>query len=309
MKIWYPEGTRRSMSDIEVTILNEELVRDMAPARPASGHKGTFGTALVTAGSEYMPGACVLACGAALRSGCGLVRVFSEKRTLDAVGVTHPCALQSLRDGMPTAVLRTAGRLIESADSVLIGPGMPADDLNIRPLLELFIRKNVNLVIDAGALSAAAHDKEHILPMLRHRETPAVLTPHPGEFARISAGVEGISPDDSSETAAVKLAAKLKSVIVLKNSRTVIAMPDGRLFKNETENDGLAKGGSGDVLAGLAAGLLAQGATPEKAACAAVWIHSQAGLAASAKYGRRAMLPSDLEEFLPDAFTKAGWNS
>ena len=296
------------MSDNDVTILTEELVRGMAPARPASGHKGTFGTSLITAGSEYMPGACVLACGAALRSGCGLVRVYSEKRTLDAVSVTHPCALQSLRDGMPTGVLRTAGRLLESADSVLIGPGTPADDLNIVPLLDLFIRKPVKLVIDAGALSAAAHDKEHVLPMLRHREIPAVLTPHPGEFARIAAGVDGILPDDPSETAARKLAMKLKSVIVLKNSRTVIALPDGRLFRNDTENDGLAKGGSGDVLAGLAAGLLAQGAAPEQAACAAVWIHSQAGLAASAKYGKRAMLPSDLEEFIPEAFAKAGWN-
>ena len=296
------------MSDSDVTILTEELVRGMAPVRPASGHKGTFGTALITAGSEYMPGACVLACGAALRSGCGLVRVYSEKRTLDAVSVTHPCALQSLRDGMPTGVLRTAGRLLEKTSSVLIGPGMPADDLNILPLLELFIRKPVKLVIDAGALSAAAHDKENILPLIRHREVPAILTPHPGEFARIAAGVDGILPDDPSETAARKLAMKLKSVIVLKNSRTVIAMPDGRLYKNDTENDGLAKGGSGDVLAGLAAGLLAQGATPEQAACAAVWIHSQAGLAASAKYGKRAMLPSDLEEFIPDAFAKAGWN-
>ena len=296
------------MSDSDVTILSEELVRGMAPARPASGHKGTFGTALITAGSEFMPGACVLACGAALRSGCGLVRVYSEKRTLDAVSVTHPCALQSLRDGMPTGVLRTAGRLLDKANSVLIGPGMPSDDLNILPLLDLFIRKPVKLVIDAGALSAAAHDKEHILPLLRHREVPAVLTPHPGEFARIAAGVDGILPDDPSETAARKLAMKLKSVIVLKNSRTVIAMPDGRLFKNDAENDGLAKGGSGDVLAGLAAGLLAQGATPEQAACAAVWIHSQAGLAASAKYGKRAMLPSDLEEFIPDAFAKAGWS-
>lgn len=296
------------MTDNDVTILTEELVRGMAPARPASGHKGTFGTALITAGSEYMPGACVLACGAALRSGCGLVRVYSEKRTLDAVSVTHPCALQSLRDGMPTGVLRTAGRLLENADSILIGPGIPADDLNIVPLLDLFIRKPVKLVIDAGALSAAAHDKEHVLPMLRHREIPAVLTPHPGEFARIAAGVDGILPDDPSETAARKLAMKLKSVIVLKNSRTVIALPDGRLFRNDTENDGLAKGGSGDVFAGLAAGLLAQGATPEQAACAAVWIHSQAGLAASAKYGKRAMLPSDLEEFIPEAFAKAGWN-
>ena len=129
-----------------------------------------------------------------------------------------------------------------------------------------------------------------------------------GEFARISAGVEGIGPEDSSAEAASKLAKKLKSVIVLKNSKTVIALPDGRLYINEVENSGLAKGGSGDVLAGLTAGLLAQGVSSEDAACAAVRIHSNAGMLAAKDYGTRAMLPSDLEDFFPEAFDKAGWS-
>ena len=296
------------MSDTGMTVLTDEFTRSIAPKRPVSGYKGTFGTALITAGSEYMTGAAVLACGAALRSGCGLVRVYSESRTLDAIRANHPCALQSLREGMPSGVLRTAGRLLESANSVLIGPGIPSDDLNILPLLGLFIREAKTLVIDAGALSAAAHDKENILPMLRHRETPAILTPHMGEFARISAGVEGIGPADSSDQAALKLAAKLKSIIVLKNSKTFIALPDGKLYVNDVENSGLAKGGSGDVLAGLTAGLLAQGVSPEEAACAAVRIHSNAGMLAAQDYGTRAMLPSDLEDFFPEAFEKAGWS-
>lgn len=299
---------RRNMSDTGMTVLTDEFTRSIAPKRPVSGYKGTFGTALITAGSEYMTGAAVLACGAALRSGCGLVRVYSESRTLDAIRANHPCALQSLREGMPSGVLRTAGRLLESANSVLIGPGIPSDDLNILPLLGLFIREAKTLVIDAGALSAAAHDKENILPMLRHRETPAILTPHMGEFARISAGVEGIGPVDSSNQAALKLAAKLRSIIVLKNSKTFIALPDGKLYVNDVENSGLAKGGSGDVLAGLTAGLLAQGVSPEEAACAAVRIHSNAGMLAAQDYGTRAMLPSDLEDFFPEAFEKAGWS-
>lgn len=299
---------RRNMSDTGMTVLTDEFTRSIAPKRPVSGYKGTFGTALITAGSEYMTGAAVLACGAALRSGCGLVRVYSESRTLDAIRANHPCALQSLREGMPSGVLRTAGRLLESANSVLIGPGIPSDDLNILPLLGLFIREAKTLVIDAGALSAAAHDKENILPMLRHRETPAILTPHMGEFARISAGVEGIGPADSSDQAALKLAAKLRSIIVLKNSKTFIARPDGKLYVNDVENSGLAKGGSGDVLAGLTAGLLAQGVSPEEAACAAVRIHSNAGMLAAQDYGTRAMLPSDLEDFFPEAFEKAGWS-
>ena len=299
---------RRNMSDTGMTVLTDEFTRSIAPKRLVSGYKGTFGTALITAGSEYMTGAAVLACGAALRSGCGLVRVYSESRTLDAIRANHPCALQSLREGMPSGVLRTAGRLLESANSVLIGPGIPSDDLNILPLLGLFIREAKTLVIDAGALSAAAHDKENILPMLRHRETPAILTPHMGEFARISAGVEGIGPADSSDQAALKLAAKLRSIIVLKNSKTFIALPDGKLYVNDVENSGLAKGGSGDVLAGLTAGLLAQGVSPEEAACAAVRIHSNAGMLAAQDYGTRAMLPSDLEDFFPEAFEKAGWS-
>lgn len=299
---------RRNMSNTGVTVLTNELVKDMALPRPETGHKGTFGTALITAGSEFMTGAAVLSCGAALRSGAGLVRVYSEGKTLDAIRTNHPCALLSLRDGMPSSVLRTATRLLEKADAVLIGPGIPSDDLNILPLLELFIREAKNLVIDAGALSAAAHDKEHILPLLRHRPTPAILTPHMGEFARISAGVDGISPDDTSEVSAMKLSAKLKSVIVLKNNKTVIAMPDGKMYVNDASNSGLAKGGSGDVLAGLMTGLLAQGIAPEKAACAAVKIHSDAGLAAAEEYGVRSMLPSDLESFFPEAFERSGWS-
>lgn len=308
MRIWYPEGTRRKMADSNAVLLTDELIGNMAPGRPSTGHKGTFGTCLVTAGSEYMTGAAVLACGAALRSGCGLVRVYSEKRTLDAISTAYPCALQSLRDGMPASVLRNAKALLKDSDSVLIGPGIPADDLNIRALLELFIIEAKTLVIDAGAISAAAHDKENILPLLRQRDVPAILTPHPGEFARICAGIEGMSPEDTPAEAALKLAKKLGSVIVLKYSKTVIAVPGGRVYINDTENSGLSKGGSGDVLAGLAAGLLAQGTAPEEAACSAVKIHSDAGLAAAKKYTQRAMLPSDLEEFLPEAFVKAGWS-
>lgn len=296
------------MADSNAVILTDELVRNMAPERISSGHKGTFGTCLVTAGSEYMTGAAVLACGAALRSGCGLVRVFSERRTLDAISTAHPCALQSLRDGMPTGVLRSSKVLLKDADSVLIGPGIPADDLNISALLELFIREAKNLVIDAGALSAIAHDKETAIHLLRHREVPAVLTPHPGEFARICAGIEGMSPEDSPVEAALKLAKKLKSVVVLKYSKTIIAVPGGRAYINDIENSGLSKGGSGDVLSGLAAGFLAQGIAPEEAACSAVKIHSEAGLAAAKKYTERGMLPSDLEGFIPEAFVKAGWN-
>ena len=299
---------RRKMTDSDMVVLTDELISKMAPERPSTGHKGTFGTCLVTAGSEYMTGAAVLACGAALRSGCGMVRVYSEQRTLDAISNIHPCALQSLRDGMPTGVLRKAKELLNSADSVLIGPGIPADDLNLRFLLELFIREAGPLVIDAGAISAAAHDKENILPLLRHRNVPAILTPHPGEFARICAGIEGMTPEDSPAEAALKLAGKIRSVIVLKYSKTIIAVPGGRVYINDTENSGLSKGGSGDVLAGLAAGLLAQGLAPEEAACSAVKIHSEAGLAAAEKYTKRAMLPSDLEEFIPEAFVKAGWS-
>ena len=290
----------------EIVNLNRALIQGFEPVRPEDGHKNTFGLALICAGSAYMTGAAVLACGAALRSGAGLVKVFSEENTLNAVRFNEPCALLSLRPEGTAELLRTAGKLCKSSSSVLIGPGIPQDLKDLEALVTCFIENAGNLVLDAGALMYKPDVLARLKEKLKSRQVPAVITPHIGEFARMS----GLTTAEVSADAAelpLRFAAEHNVVVVLKGAVTLIATPDGQLFANDAANSGLAKGGSGDVLAGLLAGILAQGVEPYKAACAAVFIHSKAGESAADELGVRMMLPEDLIVYLPDGYSEAGW--
>ena len=283
---------------IEITT---ELTASMAPSRFEEGHKGTFGTALICAGSDYMSGALDISAGAALRSGCGMVIAYSTDKALDAVRVNHPCAILSRREDKISPALRQAGSLLKRSTAVLIGPGLETDDPVSKALLGFFIEKADSLVIDASALAMLAKEKEVFYPMLQERSTPAVLTPHIGEFKRLAASEEDL------EDLSVQFALQNKCITVLKNHKTLIADTDGKTYINNSVNSGLAKGGSGDFLAGLMTGLLSQGISPLKAACCAVKIHSLAGMTAAEECGKRAMLPTDLEMYLPEAFDEAGW--
>ncbi|MBQ6302487.1 MAG: NAD(P)H-hydrate dehydratase [Clostridiales bacterium] len=290
----------------EILRIDRELISGFEPQRPEIGHKNTFGTVLICAGSEYMTGAAVMAAGSALRSGAGLVKVFSDEKTLDAIRFNEPCALLEARPDETSGLLRKASALLKNADSALLGPGMPGDYKDMEALTALFIEKSEHLVLDAGAFTDKADVLARFKERLRARSVPAVITPHPGEFARLT----GLSKSEVAEKgaeAASSFSAENNAVVVLKGSSTVIAVPDGRIFINEAPNSGLAKGGSGDVLAGLTAGLLAQGMEPYRAACSAVYIHSEAGKAALEDIGARAMLPTDNINYLPEGYLNAGW--
>lgn len=291
----------------EITVIDRALVSGFEPQRPANGHKNTFGTALICAGSEYMTGAAVMATGAALRSGAGLVRIFSEEKTLDAVRSLEPCALLENRPDSTAALLRKAISLCKSSDAVLIGSGMPRDYKNMEALTEVFLKEAGNVVIDAGALTDKPDVLERLSGRLKARSIPAVITPHIGEFARLLR-ITNTEVSADAEELARKFSSENNCVTVLKSYKTLVALPDGRLFSYEAANSGLAKGGSGDVLAGLITGLLAQGMEPYKAACSAVYIHSKAGEAAAEDIGERAMLPSDLAIYLPEGYLSAGWS-
>ena len=163
-----------------------------------------------------------------------------------------------------------------------------------------------NAVLDAGALIDKPDVLSRLKVLLAAREVSAVITPHIGEFARLLRLSKSEVMADP-EGLALKFAEENNTVVVLKSARTLIATPDGKLYVNDVPNSGLAKGGSGDVLAGLITGFLAQGMEPYKAACSAVYIHSKAGEAAANETGTRAMIPSDLIAYLPDAYMDAGW--
>lgn len=291
----------------ETVNLTSELISGFEPQRPEDGHKNTFGTALICAGSEFMSGAAVMAAGAALRSGAGLVRVFSENKTLDAIRTSEPCALLSLRPDETSDLLRKAKELCDSSSAVLIGSGIPQEYKDLEALICRFLENADNVVLDAGALMSKPDAWGRIAECLKARKTPAVITPHIGEFARLLR-LPKSEVSDNAEELALKFASDNNCVVVLKSAKTYIATPDGMLFVNDAPNSGLAKGGSGDILAGLLTGFLAQGMQPYKAACSAVFIHSEAGRAAAETAGRRAMLPADLIVYLPEAYINAGWD-
>ena len=290
----------------EAVILNRELISGFEPQRPEDGHKNTFGTAVICCGSEYMTGAAVMAAGSALRSGAGLVKVFSDDKTLDAVRVTEPCALLELRPDKTASVLKKADKICKKAGSVLIGSGIPQDYKDLEALTSLFIERASNVVLDAGALTGKPDVLSRQKELLKARKVPAVITPHIGEFARLL-GLDASEVLGKAEELALGFATENNVVVVLKSAKTLIATPDGKIFVNDTLNSGLAKGGSGDVLAGLLAGFSAQGMEPYKAACSAVYIHSKAAEAAANEVGVRSMLPSDLAVYLPGAYMDAGW--
>lgn len=292
----------------DTVYLSKELISGFEPQRPDDGHKNTFGTALICAGSEYMTGAAVMATGAALRSGAGLVRVFSDEKTLDAIRVSEPCALLSSRPEETAGLLRKASELSESSSAVLIGSGIPQEYKDLEFLVCRFLENADNVVLDAGALVSKYDVWGRIAECLKARKSPAVITPHIGEFARL-VRLPKSEVLANAEELTLGFARNNNCVVVLKSSKTLIATPDGKLYVNDTPNSGLAKGGSGDVLAGLITGFLAQGMEPYKAACSAVFIHSKAGEAAAEEVGTRAMLPEDLIIYLPGAYEDAGWGS
>ncbi len=290
----------------DIVRLERDLIAGFEPQRPEEGHKNTFGTALICAGSEFMTGAAVMATGSALRSGAGLVKVFSEEKTLDAVRFSEPCAMLELRPDNTAALLRKAKGLCSRISSVLIGSGIPQDYKDMEALTEVFLKDAPRVVLDAGALSGTPDVMARTKERLKERTLPAVITPHVGEFARILR-IAAPEVEENAEELSLSFSRENNVVTVLKSSRTLIATPDGKLFVNDVPNSGLSKGGSGDVLAGLLTGLLAQGMEPYEAACSAVFIHSRAGKAVAERMGVRTMLPTDVISGFEAGFKEAGW--
>lgn len=277
-------------------LIDREFVRRALPARPADGHKGTFGKVCLLGGSVGYTGAPVLCAGAAVRSGCGLVYLGVPECVWQIAAAKCLCAMPfplPEKDG----ALALSGesdfrRRAEGCDAVAIGCGMgrSADsDALTRRLLTL----PPPLVLDADGINALSG---HIDTLSCRRGLTTVLTPHDGELARI--GGDMTAPHESSAAA---FAARHGVCLVRKGHRTVIAAPDGRLAVNTTGSDGMAKGGSGDVLTGLLTGLLAQGMEPFAACCCAVWLHGRAGDLAAEEKGHRGMTPADMIEKLPYA--------
>jgi NAD(P)H-hydrate epimerase len=264
------------------------------PERPGDAHKGTFGTVVVLAGSLGFTGAAYLAATAAARTGAGLVRLL----VADSI---YPILAAKCTEVMATPVPEVAPgavghaaydsilRQLAAAEAGVIGPGLGRDRSTWRLILDLTQHVSCPLVLDADALNALSDS-----PRLKGRLGKGrVLTPHPGEMARLTGkSIDAIASD--RESAARKAAKEWGAVIVLKGARTVVAHPDGRCSEDPHEVPALATGGTGDVLAGIIGALMAQGSDPYSAAVTGVYIHASAGRRLSQRFGDSGLLAGDL---------------
>lgn len=266
--------------------ITRELVRSLLPPRDNGGHKGTFGRVYVYGGAVGYTGAPVYAGEAAVRTGSGLVHVVVP-------GDIYPIVAARCAAAMAQPAPEDYGDLLAGAtacDAVLIGPGLGRSPRAERTVLSLLADLKKPVVLDADGINAAA---AHI-DGLTGRRAPTVLTPHEGEFLRLGGRLEL-----GRERAAGEFARQYGCVLVLKGPGTIVAAPSGELLVNTTGNCGMAKGGSGDVLAGMVLSLLGQGASPLAAAVCAVWLHGRSGDLCAAALSQYAVTPMDLVDRLP----------
>jgi NAD(P)H-hydrate epimerase len=273
------------------------------PPRLPGAHKGDFGHVLVIAGSLGKSGAAILAAVGALRAGVGLVTVATPAPALPLVAagrpelMTEPLPVTESGD-LDREAVRRALALARECDAVVLGPGL-GQEAATREFVRQFIPQcPVPLVVDADGLNALAGGPRSAAEFLRG--VPAVITPHPGEMARLS-GVAAADVQPGRIEVARAFANRSGAVVVLKGQRTLVADSSGRTAVNPTGNPGMASGGTGDVLAGIVGALLARRCLPWLAATAAVFVHGSAGDVALARLGPEALLAGDLVEALPEA--------
>ncbi|MCM1187799.1 MAG: NAD(P)H-hydrate dehydratase [bacterium] len=262
-------------------------VQALLPVRDRLGNKGTFGKVLLAAGSVNMAGAAVLAARAAYRMGAGMVKVITpgENRVI-------------LQQAVPEALIGTEADLEDGmkwADVIAAGPGLGKSEFAARMLKKILKESSLPLLLDADGLNLAASHRRlrELLAAGGRQGREIVLTPHVGELARLA----GKSIREVKEDVAgcgSKLAMELQAVVAAKDARTFICKPQGPVCVNLSGNSGLATAGSGDVLAGMIAGLMAQGMKAGPAACAGAYIHGKIGDAVSAEIGEHACMAGDL---------------
>ncbi|HKD35830.1 MAG TPA: NAD(P)H-hydrate dehydratase [Pirellulales bacterium] len=269
------------------------------PPRAPDSHKGDFGRVLLIGGSRDMPGSISLSGMAALRSGAGLVTIATPDVCQPIVAGFEPsymtAAVASDKDGrIAIAAIERVCQLVAHATVVAIGPGLGQSSDVTELVTTLYREVPLPMVVDADGLNALAARRD-VLPT---HAGPRVLTPHPGEFARLTAS-DGPPPDRIAT--AKELAAQASVVVVLKGHGTVIT--DGsRHAVNSTGNPGMATGGTGDVLTGVVSALMAQQLAPFDAARLGVHVHGLAGDLAAAELGQVSLTASDLIRFLPNVF-------
>ena len=274
--------------------ITAQQVFGLLPRRRQDSHKGSYGKVMCLAGSARFRGAAALAAEGALRAGAGLVTLASVEPVIAAVAARCPeCVFLPCRQSAGGGVSAQSGKAVlekvRGMEVLLFGPGLGDTEDTAALLEQLGPSAGCALVLDADGLNAAA--KMDALP--RSPGLPLILTPHPGEMARLC-GLTTAEVNAGREGIAAGYARAEDCVVVLKGHRTIVAGPDGEVFVNPTGNPGLSRGGSGDILAGMIAGLAAQGLSPLDAAVCGVWLHGAAADQCAKRLGQYGMLPHDL---------------
>lgn len=275
--------------------INADYVKVRLPRRLPDSHKGDYGKVLLICGSTGLTGAAAMASRAALRSGAGLVSlgvpaavypVLATRAAEEVMVFPLPCdeAGRLSEEALPEILQRMQGQ-----NACLLGPGLGRSAALDTLIMELVIRSEIPLVVDADGINALSKN----LPCLGKASCPVILTPHDGEFVRL-----GGDPTMNRFEGVLSLARATGAIVVRKGYRTIVS--DGtELLVNSTGNPGMATGGSGDTLSGILLALLGQGLQPLEAAAAAVWLHGAAGDRCAEKIGEYGMLPTDLIEEIP----------
>jgi NAD(P)H-hydrate epimerase len=269
------------------------LLSGILKKRSKFSHKGTFGHALLIAGSYGKMGAAILSSRACLRSGVGLLTTHLPKSGVEIIQTSVPECMVSADDSETVC-----SKLLDlyPFSAIGIGPGLGTKTETRQALLTLINSQKLQLVIDADALNLLAENQE----LIKNLPPNTILTPHPKEFERLAGASENSFQRLQKQ---IQFSAKYSVIIVGKGAYTCITFPDGRVFFNSTGNPGMATAGSGDVLTGIILGLLAQHYSPEESALLGVFLHGLAGDFAAEQFGQHAMIAGDIIDQLGNAFS------
>ena len=286
---------------LKLEVIEKKDALPYVQKRKRDSHKGTYGHLFVLAGSLGKTGAAVMAAKAALRMGAGLVTVGTPQSCWPVIARSM---MELMTEALPETPQKTISEaalpmvldLLKGKDAVLIGPGISAHPSTAKLVVSLLPKIKVPAVIDADGLNILADNPD----ALKSFSCPAVLTPHPGEFARL---IRRSNKDvlDNRLALAAEFADKYKVFLVLKGYRTLVATPRGKIFINPTGNPGMATGGSGDVLSGMIASLIIQEKNILGATAAAVYLHGLSGDIGAKRIGERPLIAGDLIKYLPQA--------
>lgn len=269
--------------------VGQDYVKSLLKPRDPKAYKGTFGHALLYAGSHGMAGAAILSARACLRSGVGLLTVCSPSCNNDILQISVPEAMTIPADDL------YANTDLSRYNAVGAGPGLGQGDSQTAILEKLLKSSSYPMVLDADALNIISRSRY----LMEYIPAGSILTPHPGELRRLTGDFR--DPEDMIDKA-IGLATENNITVVVKGAPTVTVSPIGTLYVNTTGNPGMATGGSGDVLTGMVLALLAQGYNLDEAAFIAVYIHGLAGDIAARRLSMTAMTSADIADSLPAAW-------